>query len=71
MGSDVLVDILLSLALVVAEISYRIVSYRSLWNLATPDIPEVSCDRSPVTAPTTASFLPPTRSMVPSAYPLA
>lgn len=32
-----------------------------------PHAPAASCERSPVTAPTTASFLPTTRSFVPSA----
>ena len=32
------------------------------------DLPETSCSRSPVTAPTTASTLPPMRSAAPSTY---
>ena len=74
-SSCVLVQLLLSLALVLADVpcvTDRHISNGSGKPLKTKtNSPDTSCSRSPVMAPTTASFLPVMRSAVPSTYPLA
>jgi hypothetical protein len=66
---DLLVNLLLGLSLVMLDVPWAGMS--PMGEGGRMHIPEISCWRSPVRAPTTASFLPATRSTVPSTYPWA